>query len=110
MSPKEAEQQLLRLEQYNALTKESAKIVSTLNTLTRNDPDGPCQQGPFTGNYRESRTVETCRFFFSKTKGGAPAVDLTIHGIDVEACEIKDFLEGKLRKRLDDVTKLIAAI
>lgn len=110
MNATEAAQQKLRLEQYDKLTNESARIRSTLDALTRNDPEGPCQQGPFTSNYLESRTVESCRFFFSKTKGGSPSVELLLYGIDIEACEMKEFLEGKLRKRLDDVTKLIAAI
>jgi hypothetical protein len=87
---------------YRALQTIRDDIQAALDAVTKPWPDtGPCGQGPFTGNTRESRQVSTMHIWFTKTRGGACAVDMTIGNMHIEAHELGRALEAMLRAKIE---------
>lgn len=80
----------------------------TLISIIQDGPTGPCGQGPFTGNARESRNVYAITIYFTDTAGGSKAVEKRITGLCISAHEFGKFLEEHARdkfKKLDQELK-----
>lgn len=107
MNDQDAVTQSERLKKYNQLTTLRTRIYKAIQTITENDPNGPHGQGPFTGNTRESRQVESMRIQFTETRGGAPPVEIWISDLNIEACELGRELEKLLRAGLVPINEAI---
>lgn len=92
-----------RIVRYRKLEKYRDQIRTALDAVTKGWEDGPCGQGPFTGNYRESRQVKLLSIEFTATKGGSVAVDYEIDNLNIEASELGRFLEIALRSKLEAI-------
>jgi len=90
-----------RVAKYRALDHTRNEIYAAIKAVTEDDPSGPCGQGPFTGNMRESRQVASMMLHFSPTRGGAPAVDMSVAHLNIEASELGRFIEARLRAKLE---------
>lgn len=111
MKHNELKEQLARITKYRELEKIRNEIAAALKAVTEPWKDtGPCGQGPFTGNWRESREVRHMRIWFSETRGGAQAVDLQIGSMHISASELGRTLEAMLRAKLDVVDAEMAEI
>lgn len=100
MNEQEAKLQEERLQKYRELAFLRGQLYSALQIITEPHKEGPCGQGPFTGNTRESRQVRELQVFFSSTRGGAPAVELNIPNLNIEAWELGRALESILRAKI----------
>lgn len=107
MSEHEAAIAKERFEKYQRAKELRNGIMEALETMSK-----PVQieASPFTGNTRESRTVESISINFSKTRGGALGVDLFISRLNIEACDfgaaLRELLERKrdhLEKEMDEI-------
>lgn len=101
MKSNELKKQLARIDSYRELEKIRDEIQIARNKITEGWKHGPCGQGPFTGNTRESRAVRGIHIWFSETRGGSPAVDLEIFGLHIEAWELRDALLKMIDSKLD---------
>ena len=110
MTNQEATMQISRVEKYKELCTRRDKFNELLHLIQRSDPEGPCQQGPFTGNTRESRRVNAITINFSKTRGGAPSVDLWLQGLELEAHEFGSYLQSHLNKQIKNINDEIEAL
>jgi hypothetical protein len=110
MNTKEAETQAGRIEKFRELQAVRDKTVWALDAITKSDPTGPCGQGPFTGNTRESRQVKCLRMSFTQTRGGSPPVEISIDDLFVEASELGRELQRMLRARLERIEKEMSEV
>lgn len=101
MKEREVKEQMARITKYRELEKVRDQIRSALDAVTKPWPTGPCEQGPFTGNTRESRQVRTMRIWFTATRGGAEPVDLEIDHMHIEAWELGRAIQSMLQAKLD---------
>lgn len=99
-----------RVRKYRVLEEVLYDVRRALEKVTEPDPNGPCGQNPFTGNWRESRMVVSMTINFSKTKGGAEAVELQLDDINISAPELGSALEGMLRVKLKELHDAMAAV
>lgn len=100
MTHAEAKKQEERLAKFRELDARRREINEALHKLTRPWPAGPCEQGPFTGNTRESRQIASLQINFTRTRGGASEVSERLDNLLVEACEFGGMLQAMLRKQL----------
>jgi hypothetical protein len=102
-------QRLARFSQLEAIQKELYELIQRIK---EDDVNGPCGQGPFTGNTRESRKIRRIEIYFSKTRGGAEEVDkrMNLECLLLEAFDFGKELEAKARARLAIVIKEIEAL
>ena len=47
-----------KVKRFRKLEKRRNELVELIEAITGEDPNGPCKQGQFTGNARESRRVK----------------------------------------------------
>lgn len=110
MNEQEIKLQMARVTRYHELAKVRDEIRDAIKAVTEGNKDGPCGQGPFTSNTRESRQVHTMLIKFTATRGGAQAVDMNLSGLHIEAPELGRALENMLRTQLapivDEIEKL----
>ena len=110
MDEQEVKMQMGRVTKYRELEKVRDEIYAAIETITKDQKDGPCGQGPFTGNTRESRQVESMHICFTPTRGGAPAVNMSISGLHIEAWELGRAIEAMLRAKLEPINAAIAKL
>lgn len=110
MNTEDARYQKDRLEKYDKLQALYEKSSEALSKVVENDPAGPCGQGPFTSNTRESRSVDAIRIWFTSTQGRSPAVELTISHLDISASALGRFLESELRSKMKQLHERIEAL
>lgn len=110
MTDQESNKQKKRLVEYAQLKKVQDDLLQALETITNDDPAGPYGKGPFTGNTRESRRVNGMMINFSTTRGGAPEVNMSVRGLQVEAYEFGRWLEEKTRSRIAELGREMAEI
>lgn len=103
MKELEVKEQMARISKYRDLEKVRDETDFAIKQLTEPWESGPCGQGPFTGNTRESRQVRSIHIWFSPTRGGAPEVDMCIRGLRIEAWELGKDLEAMLQVKLDAI-------
>ncbi len=94
-----------KLVKFNELETRLNAVNMLLNRIQADDPDGPCGQGPFTGNTRESRRVNDLVINFSKTLGGSPGVSMSLSGLNIYAGKFEDFLVHELKLEAERITK-----
>ncbi len=94
-----------KLVAFNELETRLNAVNMLLNRIQADDPDGPCGQGPFTGNTRESRRVHDLTIGFTKTLGGAPAVSMSLSGLNIYAGKFEDFLVHELKIEAEKIAK-----
>lgn len=101
----ESKLQAGRLAKYLELDRRRTEIYDALEALSSRPwaKTGPCGQGPFTGNTRESRRVESMEILFTSTRGGSPAVATSLRALRFEAYELGRALESMLTAQLDAV-------
>lgn len=99
MKASEVKEQEERIRQYRALEKVRDEIHAAIDAVTKPWPTGPCQQGPFTGNTRESRQVDSMTIQFSRTRGGSEAVSTEIRNMHISAWELGAALKTMLEAR-----------
>jgi hypothetical protein len=104
MKEQEVKTQMARISKFRELEKVRDEIYAAIEAITKDQPDGPCGQGPFTGNTRESRQVQSLHFVFTPTRGGASAVEMKISGLHIEAWGLGKALESMLREKLAEIT------
>ncbi len=99
-----------KLVEFNALEERLKVVRELMHKIQADDPDGPCGQGPFTGNTRESRRADGLVINFTKTLGGSPAVSMSLMGLNIPAGKFEQFLltelkiqEEKLTKSMDEI-------
>jgi len=101
MNESEVREQESRISKYRKLEKVRNEIGSALHAVTEPwEKTGPCGQGPFTGNTRESRRVISMKIQFSATLGGAAPVDIEISNMHIKAYELGRALESMLRSEM----------
>lgn len=111
MNSQEQKLQLERTETYSRLEKKRDKLYAALEAVTADWKGvGPCDQGPFTGNARESRQVESMHIKFTPTRGGAPAVELEIKNMYIEAYELGNALKEMLQDKIDQINAAMKKI
>lgn len=110
MTHNESEQQKKRLAEYDRLSQAAQGFRDALNKIEADDPDGPCGQGPFTGNTRESRDVLSLEVFFSRTKGGSAPVKKYLDGLKLGAWKLRALLAEDLREKIKTLEAAIEAI
>ena len=111
MDEQEVKMQMGRVTKYRELEKVRDEIYAALKAVTEPWKDtGPHGQGPFTGNTRESRQVESMHICFTPTRGGAPAVNMSISGLHIEAWELGRAIEAMLRAKLEPINATIAKL
>lgn len=99
------------MEKYKHLDEFRNKLYRALKTITEPwEKEGPCGQGPFTGNTRESRQVKAIKIWFTPTRGGAPAVEIEIPDCFVEAWGLGKYLESELNAKIKAVNQEIEAL
>ncbi len=97
MTDTEANIERNRLAKFSQLSDLRRLTHEALAMIRADDVNGP--QGPFTGNTRESRDVEALRIFFSKTNGGAPAVEMTVHNLGIAEASQPHLRLGPRRRK-----------
>lgn len=103
MKENEVKQQMARITQFRALERQRDEIYAALKKVTEDWKEGPHGQGPFTGNTRESRQVNSMHIRFSMTRGGADSVEIDIQGMHIEACELGQCLSRMLQAKIDEL-------
>jgi hypothetical protein len=110
MNSTEAAVQEDRVKRYKDLKAQADQIKSVIAAIAENDPEGPCGQGPFTTNTRESREVHSLEIYFSPTRGKSPPVKKFLSGVNISAPKLGEFLRGELRAKLAAVTEAMEKI
>ena len=110
MDEQELKMQMGRVTKYRELEKVRNEIYAAIKAVTKDQKDGPCGQGPFTGNTRESRKVRSMHICFTATRGGAPAVDMDIGDMHIEAWELGKAIEAMLWAKLEPINAEIAKL
>ncbi len=103
MKPHEIELMQKRMDEYRRLEKRCDEIRFAINEITRGDPTGPCEQGPFTGNTRESRQISMIDISFTATLGGAKPVNMHLEKLFIHAGSFGDALKKMLEQELAKV-------
>lgn len=98
------------LSEFKRLSEVLSKLRDTHRSILMDDPTGPCNQSPFTGNTRESRRVLSMIIHFSNTLGGAHGVSKTLEGLDLPAWEFGRYLKEYLEKRIEEIQAEIAKL
>lgn len=105
MTAQEAKFQADRIFKYDKLKKLRDEAYEVRARLTEEwKENGPCGQGPFTGNTRESRKVNQLHIMFSRTRGGAREVEIKINNISIEASRLGRFLVSEVEARIASIT------
>lgn len=94
-----------RLRMYRALQSRAEQIRTAMDQLTTDRPEDPNKTGPFTANMRESRKIEGIDIRLTKTRGGSPPVEMSLHGLGIEAYEFRQHLITLLSAKLEAVQK-----
>jgi hypothetical protein len=110
MTEQEAKEIMERVCKYRALEKVRDEVRTALEVITQPWTDGPCGQGPFTGNTRESRQVSQMTIQFTATRGGSPAVSVDIYKMHIEAHELGRALKEMLGAKLEAINAEIEKI
>jgi len=107
MTSQEAKLHSERVIHYTALEASLNKAYDALKALSNDGwkETGPCGQGPFTGNTRESRQVISMSIKFSATRGGAEPVSQELENLNIEAWDFGKAVESMLRKRIEIISK-----
>jgi hypothetical protein len=104
MTDQEAKQQATRVEKYRSLNERLTQLLDLREQI------GTENASPFTGDYRESRQVQSLKIKFSKTRGGAPASDLTLSFLGINAYDFGQFLRKSIETQLaairEEITQL----
>lgn len=100
MTSQDATHQSERLKKFRQLDELHTQTYAAMQKIRAGDPEGPHGQGPFTGNTRESRLVESLDIQFSPTRGGAPKTSLSLADLHIEAYEFARALLSMLEARL----------
>ena len=100
MNEQEAKLQSDRVEKFRKLDAVKTQIREAITKITEDCPTGPNGSGPFTGNTRESRRIQSMHLKFTATRGGAHAVELEIPELYIEANELWRAVEAMLRAKL----------
>lgn len=103
MNAQEAILQQERLRQYEALSKVEEQVREAIEEIERPWPGYEGNQGPFTGNWRESRDIIRIEIEFSKTKGGGREASAEIENLGISASEFGQAILGMLRRRLETI-------
>lgn len=102
MTKTEALQSERSLKEFYRLEKLRDEAYASLKVIREGGKDtGPCGQGPFTGNTRESRQVEGAVIDFTPTQGGGRAVSLKLIDLYISAWDLGKYLESQLQRRID---------
>jgi len=96
-----------KIAEFRKLEERRYEIDDAIRLITEDWAHGPCGQGPFTSNTRESRQIKKIDFHFTPTRGGAPACDLSVDDLFIEASELERVLLEMLNKQR---AKIIAAM
>ena len=100
-----------RLSKYGKLCKARDELYKAREVITRPWTEtGPCGQGPFTGNTRESRRIDSMSIKFTATRGGSPPVGEDIFNLHIEAWDFAKAVVGLIDDKLNEVNKAIAGI
>lgn len=92
-----------RIARFEKLEKRRDDIRHAIRKLTENWEHGPCGQGPFTSNTRESRQIQSLCIQFTPTRGGAPRAELEIDNLFVEASSFGAELRRMLERELETI-------
>ena len=101
MNEQEATCQMGRITRFRDLETARGHILDAIESF---------EHEFFTGAWRESRQVDALKVWFSKTKGGADAVDMEIWSIRIEASDLAQFMLEKLRDKLKAINEEIEKI
>jgi len=80
MTDRDLKIQAERVAAFHRLSERAAAIRKVLAEMGHPKVQ---DSGPFTGNTRESRRVDSLRIFFSPTLGRAPAVDIMLTDLGI---------------------------
>lgn len=105
MDSRDAQQLEHRLQSYRKLESRYKEIRKAMDQLTTNRPDDPNMTGPFTGNMRESRQIDSIDISFTATRGGSPPCEISLHDLGIEAYEFKNHMMTMLGEKLNEVQK-----
>lgn len=108
MTYQEFKHQKERTKKFAQLSERLEVIQQSISGIRRQDPAGPCHQGPFTGNTRESRRVLSLTISFSATRGGAAPVSTNISDLNISASDFGDFLTQQLNNEFETISKQMA--
>lgn len=101
MNEQEAAQQTLRINKFKELERARDNAYCALAKITEDWKEtGPCGQGPFTGNTRESRRITGMSIRFSTTRGGSSPVEIVIADMEIEAHEVGQMLALMLERKI----------
>jgi hypothetical protein len=104
MIEQEVKEQMGRITRYRELERIRNEMYAALTKVTEDWKGiGPSDQGPFTGNTRESRRVRSMHVWFTKTQGGADAVDIEIPTMHIEASALGQSLASMLRAKIASI-------
>lgn len=103
MKSTEVKQMFDRVTYYQRLEKRANQLRMIIDTITEDDPTGPNGSGPFTGDWRESRKIESLLVRFTRTQGGSPPVTLDIGSLFIDAPSFGRHLEELLKKQLETI-------
>lgn len=104
MTANEVEATEKKIAEFRKLEERRFEIDDAIRLITEDWKHGPCGQGPFTGNTRESRQIKKLDFHFTPTRGGAPACDLSVDDLFIEAPEMERVLVEMLKKQRAKIT------
>jgi hypothetical protein len=103
MNHREATEIEYRLKVYRALEKREEELLTAIEQITTNRTDDPNQTGPFTGNTRETRRIDSIHIGFTATLGRSPPVEMEIFNLGIEARLFGQALLVLLREKLEEV-------
>lgn len=100
-----------KIARFRKLADRRAQLQNTLNSIFADDPNGPCEKGPFTGNTRESRQLKSMRIYFTATKGGAEETSRELFNLEgFGAYEFGQLLHTQVKIQInmidEEITKL----
>lgn len=104
MTAEDVKREQSRIENFNRLNEVAQRTRWVLDEITKSDPTGPCQQGPFTGNTRESRQIKSLHIEFTQTRGGSAPVKMTLDDLYISAPDLGRYLQNALKDNLARVT------
>jgi len=114
MNYQEAQQQSARIALYRKLEARREQIVAAIAAIQEKwdtpEKKGPCGQGPFTGDTRESRRVRDITIYFTQTRGGAEGVTATLRELHIEAFEFGHYIISALEKQRAEIDKQMKAL
>lgn len=110
MNDRDAKIQRERLAKYSNLCIRRDHLQQALISITQDDKTGPCGQGPFTGNTRESRITRGVVIQFSQTRGGAAETSLELSHLEIEASDFGRWLQTKIEESLESINGEISKL